>query len=138
MHRFDSDAQVAVDLLAAKPSRTDAERQPVEFQPPRNYLCYLRYDSRVFLSGYTSDKETLDDQVPQVISAVAGGLTVAGTGWDKLVKVSLFLHRSHKLQTLKTCLGKDRLFQLAARLSSVSSTGMRVKKACSKLKPPPQ
>jgi enamine deaminase RidA (YjgF/YER057c/UK114 family) len=106
MHRFDSDAQVAVDLLAAKPSHPDAERQPVEFQPPRNYLCYLRYDSRVFLSGYTSDKETLGDQVPQVISAVAGGLTAAGTGWDKLVKVSLFLHRSQKLETLKNLFGK--------------------------------
>ena len=109
-NRFDSDAKVAVDILAMKPSKSDAERQPVEFQPPRNYLCYLRYDSRVFLSGYTSDKETLDDQVPQVISAVAGGLTVAGTGWDKLVKVSLFLHRSHKLQTLKSLLGKGPAF----------------------------
>jgi len=116
MHRFDSDAQVAVDLLAAKPSRTDAERQPVEFQPPRNYLCYLRYDSRVFLSGYTSDKETLDDQVPQVISAVAGGLTVAGTGWDRLVKVSLFLHRSHKLETLKSLLGKGPAFPASCQI----------------------
>jgi len=116
MHRFDSDAQVAVDLLAAKPSRTDAERQPVEFQPPRNYLCYLHYDSRVFLSGYTSDKETLDDQVPQVISAVAGGLTVAGTGWDRLVKVSLFLHRSHKLETLKSLLGKGPAFPASCQI----------------------
>jgi enamine deaminase RidA (YjgF/YER057c/UK114 family) len=104
--RFDSDAKVAVDLLAMKPSRADAERRPVEFQPPRNYLCYLRYDSLAFLSGYTSDAETLEDQLPQVINAVAGGLTVAGTRWDKLVKVSLFLHRSQRLETLKNLLGK--------------------------------
>jgi enamine deaminase RidA (YjgF/YER057c/UK114 family) len=108
--RFDSDAKVAVDLLAMKPSRADAERRPVEFQPPRNYLCYLRYDSLVFLSGYTSDAETLEDQVPQVINAVAGGLTVAGIRWDKLVKVSLFLHRSQKLETLGNLLGKGPAF----------------------------
>ena len=108
--------KVAVDMLAMKPSQSDAERRPVEFQPPRNYLCYLRYDSRVFLSGYTSDKETLDDQVPQVISAVAGGLTVAGTGWDKLVKVSLFLHRSHKLETLKNLLGKGPAFPVSCQI----------------------
>lgn len=104
--RFDSDAKVAVDLLAMKPSHADAERRPVEFQPPRNYLCYLRYDSLAFLSGYTSDAATLEDQVPKVINAVASGLTVAGTKWDKLVKLSLFLHRSQKLETLKDLLGK--------------------------------
>ncbi len=106
-NRFDSDAQVAVDLLAVKPSRADAERRPVEFQPSRNYLCYLRYDSLVFLSGYTSDAATLEGQVPQVINAVSGGLTVAGTSWDKLVKVSLFLQRSQKLETLKDLLRKS-------------------------------
>ena len=116
MHRFDSDAQVALDMLAMKPLQSDAERRPVEFQPPRNYLCYLRYDSRVFLSGYTSDKQTLDDQVPQVISAVAGGLTVAGTGWDQLVKVSLFLHRSHKIETLKNLLGKGPAFPASCQI----------------------
>jgi enamine deaminase RidA (YjgF/YER057c/UK114 family) len=29
--RFDSDARIAVDLLAMRPSRADAERRPVEF-----------------------------------------------------------------------------------------------------------
>jgi enamine deaminase RidA (YjgF/YER057c/UK114 family) len=99
--RFDSDARVAVDLLAMRPSHADPERRPVEFQPPRNYLCYLRFDSVVFLSGYTSDAETLEDQVPKVINAVASGLIVAGTIWDKLVKISLFLHSSQRLETLK-------------------------------------
>jgi enamine deaminase RidA (YjgF/YER057c/UK114 family) len=101
---FDSDARVALDLLAMRPSRADVERRPVEFQPPRNYLCYLRYDSFVFLSGYTSDAETLEEQVPKVMNAVAGGLIVAGTHWDKLIKVSLFLHRTQNLETLKELL----------------------------------
>jgi enamine deaminase RidA (YjgF/YER057c/UK114 family) len=102
-YRFDSDARVALDLLAMR-SRADAERRPVEFRPPRNYLCYLRSDSVVFLSGYTSDAETLQEQVPKIINAVASGLIVAGTMWDKLVRISLFLHRSQKLETLKELL----------------------------------
>jgi len=103
-NRFDSDARIAVDLLATRPSRADAERRPIEFQPPRNYLCYLRQDSFVFLSGYTSAAETLETQVSEIIKAVAGGLMVAGSMWDKLVKVSLFLHRSQKLETLRELL----------------------------------
>jgi enamine deaminase RidA (YjgF/YER057c/UK114 family) len=103
-HRFDSDANVALDLLAMKPSRAGSERRPVEFQPPRNYLCYLRYDSVVFLSGYTSDAKTLEEQLTKVINSVASGLIVAGTLWDKLVRISLFLHRSQKLETLKELL----------------------------------
>jgi enamine deaminase RidA (YjgF/YER057c/UK114 family) len=103
-YRFDSDARVALDLLAMRPSRADAERRPVEFEPQRNYLCYLRYDSFVFLSGYTSDAETLEDQVAQAGNAVAGGLMVAGTMWNKLVKISLFLHCSQKLETPKDLL----------------------------------
>jgi enamine deaminase RidA (YjgF/YER057c/UK114 family) len=102
--RFDSDARIAVDLLAMRPSRADAERRPVEFQPPRNYLCYLRQDSFVFLSGYTSATGTLETQVPEVIKAVTAGLMVAGSVWDKLVKMSLFLHGSQKLETLRELL----------------------------------
>ena len=102
--RFDSDARIAVDLLAMRPSRADAERRPVEFQPPRNYLCYLRQDSYVFLSGYTSATGTLETQVPEVIKAVTAGLMVAGSVWDKLVKMSLFLHGSQKLETLRELL----------------------------------
>src|SRR5215475_5296186 len=103
-HRFDSDARVALDLLAMRPSRAGAERRAVEFQPPRNYLCYLRQDSFVFLSGYTSAAETLETQVPEVIKAVTAGLMVAGSVWDKLVKMSLFLHGSQKLETLRELL----------------------------------
>src|SRR5262249_15787161 len=67
-------------------------------------LCYLRQDSYVFLSGYTSAAETLETQVPEVIKAVTAGLTVAGSMWDQLVKMSLFLHRSQKVEALKDLL----------------------------------
>ena len=104
--RFDSDARVALDLLAMRPFRPDAERRPVEFEPPRNYLCYLRYDNVVFLSGYTSAADGLENQVPQILAAVANGLVAAGTNWGNMVKLSLFLHRSQKIEVLKELLVK--------------------------------
>ncbi|HEY1235686.1 MAG TPA: hypothetical protein VGH22_20070, partial [Candidatus Binatia bacterium] len=60
---FESDGVAGLELLAMKPVKSSAERHPAEFEPPRNYLCYLRYDSVVFYSGYTSDADTLNDQV---------------------------------------------------------------------------
>jgi enamine deaminase RidA (YjgF/YER057c/UK114 family) len=109
LQRFDSSAKVALDLLAMRASRPDAERKAVEFEPPRNYLCYLRYDSFVFLSGYTSDADTLDDQVPKILTAVASGLMVAATNWSNMLKLSLFLHRSQKLDALKEILERGHL-----------------------------
>ncbi len=108
-HHFDSDAKVALDLLAMRPSRPDAERKPVEFEPPRNYLCYLRYDSMLFFSGITSSTDTLEDQVSEVLKALAGALAVSGAlsqNWRKTGKLSLFLHRSQKLELLKDLLAK--------------------------------
>jgi enamine deaminase RidA (YjgF/YER057c/UK114 family) len=102
--RFDSDARVALDLLAMRPSRSDAERRAVEFKPPRNYLCYLRYESMVFCSGFTSEAYGLENQVPEVVRSVAAALAVAGTDWSKVAKLSLFLDRSQKLQALKELL----------------------------------
>ena len=104
-NRFDSDAMVALDLLAARPSRMDAERRPVEFQPPRNYLCYLRQDSFVFLSGYTSAAGTFETQVSEVIKAVGGGLMVAGSMWDKLVKSLYFCTAARSLRRSRSCYG---------------------------------
>lgn len=113
---FDSGGRVALDLLAMRSSRPDSERRAVEFEPRRNYLCYLRYDSLVFLSGFTSEAETLEDQVAQVLNAVAGGLIVAATGWDRLIKLSVFLQRGQKLQTLNNFLEKGPVIPEACQL----------------------
>jgi enamine deaminase RidA (YjgF/YER057c/UK114 family) len=78
----------------------------VEFAPPRNYLCYLRYDSFIFVSGYTSDLEALENQVPQILKALASGLMIATSDWSHLVKLSFFLHRSQKIEVLKELLEK--------------------------------
>lgn len=112
---FDSDAKVALDLLAMKPSHPGAERKPVEFDPPRNYLCYLRYDSVLFFSGFTSSADTLEDQVPEIVETLAGALALSGVlsqDWKKVGKLSLFLHRSQKLDVLKDLLAKANMLDV--------------------------
>lgn len=106
---FDSDATVGLDLLAMKPMISGAERRPVEFEPVRNYLCYLRYDSVVFYSGYTSTAVTLEDQVTEVLNAVSGARAISGAltqDFRKTGRLSVFLHRSQKLSVVTDLLSK--------------------------------
>ncbi len=106
---FDSDATVGLELLAMKPMISGAERRPVEFEPARNYLCYLRYDSVVFYSGYTSNADTLEDQVTEVLNAVSGARAISGAltqDFGKTGRLSVFLRRSQKLSVVKDLLSK--------------------------------
>jgi enamine deaminase RidA (YjgF/YER057c/UK114 family) len=109
---FDSGAAVGLHVLAMKPRNDGAERRPVEFEPPRNYLCYLRYDSVLFFSGFTSDASTLEEQVPNVIWALANAFAVAGTSWSKVVKLSIFLQRNQKIEAVKDLLSKGPKFDV--------------------------
>jgi hypothetical protein len=65
---FDSDGTAGLELLAMKPLNSGAERRPVEFEPARNYLRYLEYDSVLFFSGFTSEAETLERQTREVLA----------------------------------------------------------------------
>lgn len=78
---FDSNARVALDLLAMRPSRPETERQPVDFEPSRMYISWLRYDSVTFVSGYTSELDRLEDQVSAVLGDIDNALKVASTSW---------------------------------------------------------
>ncbi|NIO06836.1 MAG: hypothetical protein GTO40_02170 [Deltaproteobacteria bacterium] len=101
---FDSKAKAALDLLALRPSTAAAERIPVQFEPPRAYLRYLRNDSLIFISGFTSGDGGLKDQVPRVLADIDATLAAAGTSWSRVVRLSAFLSRSQKLETLQTLL----------------------------------
>lgn len=103
---FDSDAGVAVDLLAMRPSRPGREKNLMEYDPPIVPLRYLVYDGVVFLSGVTSTLPTLPDQVTEILTRISGSLTDAGSSWGKAIKVSFFLHRSQKLEALKEAFEK--------------------------------
>lgn len=98
---FDSDARVALDLLAMRPSNPALGKVLKEYDPPITPLRYLIYDSVVFLSGVTAVLPTLSDQMADILSRISGSLADAGTSWDKAVKVSFYLHRSQRLETLK-------------------------------------
>ena len=111
-NHFDSGAKVALDLLAMRPSRPGAERQIVEFEPPRNYLCHLRYDSVVFVSGFTSEADRLEDQVPEVLAALGDALKNASSSWAQVVKLSIFLSKTEKLDFLKALLAKANALEL--------------------------
>jgi enamine deaminase RidA (YjgF/YER057c/UK114 family) len=110
---FDSAAKVALDLLAMRTSHPGSERQPVEFEPPRNYLRHLRYDSVVFVSGLTSEASRLEDQVPEVLAALDDTLGAASTRWAQVVKLSVYLSRTQKVDVVTRLLVKANRLELS-------------------------
>ncbi|SRR5213594_493232 len=103
---FDSDARVALDLLAMRPSQAGADKVLREYEPPIVPLRYLIYDSVVFLSGVTAVLPTLEDQLADILPRISSSLADAGTSWNQVVRVSFYLHRSQKLETLRALFRK--------------------------------
>jgi len=104
---FDSEARVALDLLAMRPSQREREKILVEYDPPIVPLRYLTYDSNVFLSGVTVVLPTLADQLSDIVARITGSLANAGVSWEQVVKVSCFLHRTQKIETFKALFTKN-------------------------------
>jgi enamine deaminase RidA (YjgF/YER057c/UK114 family) len=104
---FNSDANVALDLLAMRPSHQGLEKTLKEYDPPITPLRYLIYDSIVFLSGVTAVLPTLGDQLSNILPRISSSLTDSGSSWEKAVMVSFYLHRSQKLETLKELFKKS-------------------------------
>jgi enamine deaminase RidA (YjgF/YER057c/UK114 family) len=101
---FDSAATAGLELLAMRPSGPAAERRPVDFEPARNYLCYLDYDGLSFFSGFTSEASGLEEQVVEVLATIGGALARAQMDWSNVVKLSVLLQRGHDLQTVRRVL----------------------------------
>jgi enamine deaminase RidA (YjgF/YER057c/UK114 family) len=104
---FDSDAHVAIDLLAMRPSRSDAQKVLKEYDPPITPLRYLTYDSVVVLSGVTAVLPTLEAQMADILPRIEGSLKDAGSSWDRAAKASFLLHRSQKFDTLNQLFQKQ-------------------------------
>jgi enamine deaminase RidA (YjgF/YER057c/UK114 family) len=90
-----------LELLAMRPLNSAAVRKPVDFEPPRNYLRYLDYDSVLFFSGFTSEAATLEQQVSEVVTTLDGAFAQAKTDWSKVVKLSLLLQRGANIDSVK-------------------------------------
>jgi len=96
---FDSEGAVAVDLWAM---RGAAQKTVKEYDPPIVPPRYIVTTGLVFLSGVTWDTGTLDEQLDTILPRIHGSLQDAGASWAHVVKLSCFLHRSQKLQALRT------------------------------------
>jgi enamine deaminase RidA (YjgF/YER057c/UK114 family) len=103
---FASEARVAMDLLAMRPSHSGLQKQLREYDPPIVPLRYLAVDNVVFLSGVTAVLPTLEDQVLDITRRIGDSLSDAGTGWDKLTIMSCYLHRSQTVAGLEALLRK--------------------------------
>jgi len=103
---FDSNACVALDLIAMRPSRAGMEKILKEYDPPIVPLRYLVYDSVVFLSGVTAVLSTLEDQMADILPRISSSLEDAGSSWNKVVNVSCYLHRRQKVEDHRTLFRK--------------------------------
>jgi enamine deaminase RidA (YjgF/YER057c/UK114 family) len=98
---FDSAAKVAVDLLTMRPAEPTMAKRVVEYDPPIVPIRFLVYDSIVVLSGVTAVLPTLEDQLNNIIPRITASLTDGGSSWDKVARVSFYLHRSQTIENLK-------------------------------------
>jgi enamine deaminase RidA (YjgF/YER057c/UK114 family) len=103
---FDSDASVALDLLAMRPSRAATEKILKEYDPPIVPLRYLVYDSVVVLSGVTAVLPRLEEQMADILPRIASSLADAGSSWHRAVKVSFYLRRSQQVENLRALFRK--------------------------------
>ena len=97
---FDSDAKVAVDLLAMKPSRPGVEKRVVEYDPPIVPIRFLVYDSVVILSGVTTVLPTLEEQFDNILPRITGSLKDGESSWERVARISFYLHRSQTIDNL--------------------------------------
>ena len=105
---FDSEATAGLEQLALRPLDGATERNPGDFEPARNYLCYLDYDGLLFFSGFTSEAPTLERQTEEVLATIGSALTRARTDWGKVVKLSALVQRGHDLDTVRRALARAR------------------------------
>ena len=98
---FDSPAKVAVDLIAMRPSQANATKRIVEYDPPIVPIRFLTYENVVVLSGVTTVLPTLEAQLDNILPRIQGSLADGGSSWDKVARVSFYLHRSQTIDNLK-------------------------------------
>jgi enamine deaminase RidA (YjgF/YER057c/UK114 family) len=98
---FDSTARVAIDLLAMRPTTPNMTKRIVEYDPPIVPIRFLVYDSIVVLSGVTTVRPSLEEQLNNIIPRITGSLADGGSSWDKVARVSFYLHRSQTVENLK-------------------------------------
>ena len=103
---FASDGRVAIELLALRPAQAGARKVAKEYDPPIVPIRYCTYDGLVFLSGVTAVLPTLGEQMADILPRITGSLADAGASWEKVDRVSFYLHRSQSVGELKRLFGQ--------------------------------
>ncbi|MGH7926693.1 MAG: hypothetical protein ACREQV_02740 [Candidatus Binatia bacterium] len=98
---FDSAARVAVDLLAMRPASPSSAKHVVEYEPAIVPIRFLVYERFVVLSGVTDVLPTLEEQLTNILPRITGSLVDGGSSWEKVERVSFYLHRSETIERLK-------------------------------------
>ncbi len=101
---FESEAAIAIQLWAMRPTTPGSKKALVEYDPPIVPLRYLKRDGLVALSGMTSVLPDLRDQVAEILGNVASALSHADVRWDQVTKLSAIVHRSQSLDDLRSAL----------------------------------
>jgi enamine deaminase RidA (YjgF/YER057c/UK114 family) len=104
---FDSDAKVALDMLAMRPGQPSATKRIVEYDPPIAPIRFLTYENVVVLSGVTTVLPTLAEQFDNILPRIAGSLKDAGSAWDRVALVSFYLHRSQTVDNVRTLFARQ-------------------------------
>lgn len=97
---FNSQARIGLDLLAMKPPNPQDTKHVVEYEPPIVPPRYVSYGSLVFVSGVTSVREGLEEQVEHILSRTSDALLHATSSWDRVVRLSCYLQREQSMETL--------------------------------------
>lgn len=101
-----SGALVGLDVIALKPAGKNVKKILVESVPPRTPVSYLIFDSLLVLSGKTVVLPTLSAQLEEILPRITGILAEAGSGWERVVNVSCYLHQSQTSDSLRNIFAK--------------------------------
>jgi len=110
---FDSAATAGLELLAMRPLASAGAREPVDFEPARNYLYFLDFDEVIFFSGFTSEAAAFEQQVSEVLNTYDHAIARAQTDWNKVMNLSVLLQRGCDMAVVKRALAQARLRQAA-------------------------
>jgi enamine deaminase RidA (YjgF/YER057c/UK114 family) len=101
---FHSAADVGLELLALEPSHRGSTKLVVEYDPPAAPPMYVAYDGLGFFSGVNDVEPTLEAAVAKTIARIAAFLARAGSGWDRVEKISAYVAREYRLQAMERVL----------------------------------
>ncbi len=99
---FLTGASIGLDLMAVRP-RPGIEKVIKDFEPKRTAppICYVTLGPLMVVSGMTVVLPTLEDQVTtDILPRITSYLSEAGSGWNRVAKVSCYLHKSQSREEM--------------------------------------